>query len=228
VSIVLPAYNDARTISSMVYEADRVVRELTDDYEIIVVNDGSSDGTQDVLVNLAQQQPRLRLVQHARNRGYGGALRSGFRHAEKELIFYTDGDAQYDPSELKLLWARLSDGDLVQGYKIARHDPAYRIVIGVVYQYMIRIAFNLRIRDPDCDFRLIRRTVLEKIGLTRDSGAICVELVKKTDNAGFRIVEVPIQHHPRPHGSSQFFSFRHIATTLFDLAGLWRETVWRR
>jgi glycosyltransferase involved in cell wall biosynthesis len=225
-SVVFPAYNDAETIAGLVAAAAAVAAELTDDWEIIVVNDGSRDRTQAVLDELRARQPRLRVVQHARNRGYGGALRSGFAAAGKDLIFYTDGDAQYDPRELSNLWPLLTDGvDLVQGYKLQRRDPWHRVVAGHLYRRLVRTAFRLRVRDVDCDFRLMRRAVLQAVQLRRDSGAVCVELIKKAQLAGFPIVEVPVHHYPRPHGRSQFFRLPHIARTLADLADLWRETI---
>src|SRR5581483_5423571 len=159
----------------------------------------------------------------------GGALRSGFAAASKELAFYTDGDAQYDPRELRRRYAAMADGvDMVQGYKIARHDPAHRILIGRLYHWLVKTAFGLRLRDVDCDFRLIRHHVLERIELTQDSGVICVELMKRVQDAGFRIVEVPVHHYHRAYGGSQFFNFPRIAAVGRALFGLWLRLVVRR
>src|SRR5687768_11323398 len=134
ISAFFPAYNDAGTIASMVVTADRTLRAITDDYEVIVVNDCSPDHTSEVLADLQTRYPKLRVVTHARNRGYGGALRSGFENATKELVCYTDGDAQYDPREFRLLYDHLTDDiDMVQGYKIRRGDPYHRVVIGKLY-----------------------------------------------------------------------------------------------
>jgi glycosyltransferase involved in cell wall biosynthesis len=228
ISAFFPAYNDAGTIASMVVLADRTLRALTDDYEIIVVNDGSPDHTGEILADLQQRYPRLRVVTHPTNRGYGGALRSGFAAATKELIFYTDGDAQYDPRELALLLPALTpEVDLVNGYKIARHDPLHRIVIGRIYHHLVRWLFRLRMRDVDCDFRLIRRRVFDTVDLREDSGVICVELMTKVHQAGFRIAEVPVHHYHRAYGRSQFFNFRRIARVARDLLRLWWQLVVR-
>ena len=228
ISAFFPAYNDAGTIASMVVMADRTLRQLTDDYEIIVVNDGSPDHTGEVLEELAARYPRLRVITHPRNRGYGGALRSGFAHATKELVFYTDGDAQYDPRELALLLPALTpDVDLVNGYKIQRHDPLHRIIIGRIYHHLVRVLFRLRLRDVDCDFRLMRRRIFEQIDLQEDSGVICVELMTKVQQAGFRIAEVPVHHYHRAYGKSQFFNFRRIALVGRDLVRLWWQLIWR-
>src|SRR6202171_3743498 len=120
-SVFFPAYNDSGTIASMVIRAVRAASELTPDYEVIVVDDGSSDATAEIADELARTYPRVRVIHHPTNRGYGGALQTGFRAAAKEFIFYTDGDAQYDPAELSALWASMTaDADLVNGYKISR------------------------------------------------------------------------------------------------------------
>jgi glycosyltransferase involved in cell wall biosynthesis len=228
-SIFFPAYNDAGTIASLLMVAHMTARKLTDDYEVIVVDDGSPDHTGELLDEMARGLPWLRVVHHEQNRGYGGALRTGFLTASKDLVFYTDGDAQYDPREIKTLMAALTgDVDFVNGYKISRNDPLHRVVIGRVYHWFVRTVFGLRLRDVDCDFRLLRRSVFEKVHLTRSSGVICVELMKKVQDHGYRIAEVPVHHFHRSYGKSQFFNFPRVARTLLDLARLWFELVVRK
>lgn len=222
ISAFFPCYNDAGTIASMVIVVDHALRELTNEYEVIVVNDGSRDHSGQVLADLQTHYPRLRVVTHERNRGYGGALRSGFRAAKNELVFYTDGDAQYDPGELAVLYRHLSeDVDVVQGWKIERHDPLHRIIIGRLYHHFVRWLFGLHLRDVDCDFRLIRRRVLESFPLESDSGVITVELMARIEQGGFRVMEVPVHHYHRAYGKSQFFNMRRIGRTLWQMAGLW-------
>lgn len=226
ISAFFPAYNDAGTIASMVVTADRTLREITADYEVIVVNDGSPDHTAEVLADLQKRYPKLRVVTHPKNRGYGGALRSGFANASKSLVCYTDGDAQYDPREFKLLADRLTDDvDVVQGYKIQRHDPIERIIIGKLYHTVVRTIFGLPIRDVDCDFRLIRRKVFDEVTLTQDSGVICVEMMTKIAQAGFKIREVPVHHYHRAYGKSQFFNVRRVGRVGVDLLKLWVQLV---
>ena len=193
------------------------------------INDGSPDHTAELLEELTKRYPRLRVVTHQKNRGYGGALRSGFSQATRDLVFYTDGDAQYDPRELEALYAALGpEVDFVNGYKIGRHDPPHRIVIGRLYHWFVKLAFGLRLRDVDCDFRLMRRSVFDKVSLTRSSGVICVELMKKVQDHGFRVAQVPVHHYHRSYGKSQFFNVPRVARTLADLARLWLELVVRR
>jgi glycosyltransferase involved in cell wall biosynthesis len=228
-SIFFPAYNDAGTIASLCLVAHMTARELGLDHEVIVVEDGSPDHTGALLDEMARHFPWLKVVHHERNLGYGGALRTGFKTASKELVFYTDGDAQYDPREMKALYAALTEEvDFVNGYKISRHDPLHRVVIGRAYHSFVRTVFGLRLKDVDCDFRLLRRSVFDKVRLTRSSGVICVELMKKVQDHGYRIAEVPVHHFHRSYGKSQFFNFPRVARTLLDLARLWLELVVRK
>src|SRR4029450_11079767 len=208
ISVFFPAYNDAGTIASMVVLADYTLRKLTDDYEVIVVNDGSGDHTGQVLSELETGYPRLRVVHHPVNRGYGSALRTGFANASKELIFYTDGDAQYDVRELEQLAALMTDDiDVVNGYKISRSAPLHRIIIGNIYRWAVKLAFGIAIRDVDCDFRLVRSSSYSRVRLSSSSGTICVEMIKSFQDAGLRFAEAPVNHYHRAYGKSQFFHF---------------------
>lgn len=225
-TIFFPAYNDSGTIASLVITARQTAHRLTSDYEVIIVDDGSADATADIADELARTYPEVRVIHHPANRGYGGALRSGFGGARKDLIFYTDGDAQYDPTELEVLWPHMTRGvDLVNGYKISRSDPLHRIVIGRVYHHIVKLLFGLPVRDVDCDFRLMRRTVFDRVQLTENSGVICLEMMKKIADAGFVIAEVPVHHYHRAFGKSQFFNFRRLARTAVDVAKLWVRLV---
>ena len=213
----------------MVVAAMTTARELTSDYEVIVVNDGSVDSTRNVLEELARLYPALRVIHHPQNRGYGAALRTGFASATKDLIFYTDGDAQYDPREMTLLWQHLAhDVDFVNGYKISRSDPLHRD--------------RHRARVPPLREDAVRTSTPETsivtsgccgdgssthVSLEKSSGVICVEMMRKIQDAGFRLAEVPVHHHHRAYGKSQFFNFHRIALTLADLATLWYTLVWK-
>ena len=195
---------------------------LTDDFEVIVVDDGSTDGTRAQLDELAESQREVRVIHHPRNEGYGAALRSGFSSAKKDLIFYTDGDGQYDVRELPALYRLLTpEVHVVNGFKIKRADNRKRKVIGAVYNTLARLLFLLPIRDVDCDFRLIRRSAVAPLKLTVVSGAICVELVYKLHLNGCRFAEAPVHHYPRPHGRSEFFTPGRVIHTAFDFLRLW-------
>ena len=217
-----PAYNDQHTIETIVRTAADEMRKVTNDFEVLVVDDGSKDETGKILDRLAAELPFVRVIHHEHNLGYGAALISGFTNAKKDLIFYTDGDGQYDVREMHNLLAQLKPAvDLVNGYKVRRADPWYRVWIGEVYRQAMRLVFRLQIRDVDCDFRLFRRYVFETISLESRSGVICVEMAKKFERAGFRMVEVPVSHYPRMHGRSEFFRVRHLAYTFKGLLKVW-------
>lgn len=223
-SVLFPCYNDSQSIGDLVSDADRQLRDWLADYEILVVNDGSTDNSAEVLEQLRGVFHRLRVITHERNRGYGGALVTGFTQATKDYVFYTDGDGQYDLADLAAVLVLLTpDTDFVNGMKMRRQDPAHRIVAGNAHQFMMRWLFWLPVNDVDCDFRLIRREVLQRITLTRTSGSICVELVKKAQRAGARFREVSVHHRERRWGRSQFFTPRRIAATYLDLSGMWIE-----
>lgn len=226
-SVFFPAYNDAPSLPGLLEKTFAALRAHALDYEVIVVNDGSYDNTGEVLQQLADKYaPHMRVITHEVNRGYGGALRSGFEAAKKEFIFYTDGDGQYDPGEITLLLDAMdSDVGLVNGFKMRRQDPWHRIAIGFLYNRFARFLFRIRISDIDCDFRLVRKSLIDNVGLTSTSGTVCVELVRKLELLGPRVVEVPVHHYPRLHGRSQFFRVKSLATTFLQLCRLYNRLV---
>jgi glycosyltransferase involved in cell wall biosynthesis len=228
ISAFFPCYNDAPSIESVVDAALSAIDRVGVDADVTVVNDGSTDGSAAVLEKLKVREPRVHVVTHPANRGYGGALLSGFAAAAKQWVFYTDGDGQFDPTELALLVEHAGDDvDVVQGYKISRADGPVRRVVGRVYHRFVALMFGLHIRDTDCDFRLIRRDVLERVQLTHTTGVICVEMVRKLQDVEARFVEVGVHHYARVHGSSQFFRPSNVLLTLRDLIGMWIQLVVR-
>lgn len=229
ISIFYPCYNDWATMASMVLYTIQTAERLNLNYDITIVDDGSPTIVQELLDDLERRFDCVQIVRHPNNRGYGAALRTGFAAATKDWVFYTDGDAQYDVRELTLLVEHARpDVDVVQGYKISRHDPIHRIVIGRIYHWIVKLAFGLRLRDVDCDFRLMRRSIFEGITLESDSGVICAEMMTKVQRAGFHIVEVPVHHYQRAHGKSQFFNFRRILRVATQLTTLWYREVFTR
>jgi glycosyltransferase involved in cell wall biosynthesis len=222
ISIFFPVYNDWGTIADMVALSIGTADKIAVDYEIILVDDGSDNKTQEVLNLLATRFPRLKVIRHPYNMGYGAALRTGFAACQKEFIFYTDGDAQYDVEELPgLIQAMEEDIDIVNGYKVKRRDPWYRIIAGTLYNFLCQIMFTIPIRDVNCDFRLIRRSVFDKVKLEINSGAICIELIAKARARGLRFAQIPVSHYCRPSGKSQFFNLKNIWETGGDLIKLW-------
>ncbi|HUQ90266.1 MAG TPA: glycosyltransferase family 2 protein [Bryobacteraceae bacterium] len=226
-TVFFPAYNDAPSLPGLIRKTFETLAGSVRDYEVIVINDGSYDNTGDVLRSLADTYgPRLRIITHAANLGYGAALRTGFASATKDFVFYTDGDGQYDVGELPKLLAQAGPNvGLVNGYKRERHDPLHRIWIGSVYNAFARQLFGIQIRDIDCDYRLIRRCLIEDLHLTSTSGTICVELVRKIELMPYTVVEVAVHHYPRYHGRSQFFRVRSLLKTFSQLIGLYIQLV---
>ncbi|MCC7372368.1 MAG: glycosyltransferase family 2 protein [Chloroflexi bacterium] len=238
ISAFFPCFNDAGTIASMVMEALVVLRELALDYEVIVVENGSTDYAWDVLDELERlygdwgvdnlDRGRVRIIRFAEALDYGGALRAGFAACRYELIFYTDGDGQYDVREMRSLYAALEreeaagrQVDVVMGNKITRRDPLHRRFISWAYHNLMAVVFQFKVHDVDCDFRLIKRHVFDKVVLTQNSGAIALELMTKIQYAGFRTVEVPVNHFHRAYGVSQFFHVRRLVKVVISLAKLW-------
>lgn len=222
ITVFFPCYNDAKSIKKLVGDAFQTVKHLTKDYEVIVVDDCSVDNSQKILQKLQKEHKKFKVIFHKKNLGYGGALRSGFSSASKQLVFYTDGDGQYDVKELPLLLSLMTDDvNFINGIKMARRDPTYRIIIGNLYSFFVRWLFWVPVFDVDCDFRLIRKELLDRTNLKSSSGSICIELVKKAQRAGAKFRQVSVHHYERRWGNSQFFVPHRILSTFWELASLW-------
>jgi len=218
ISVFFPVYNDARSIGKLVTDAEGVLRRRFDDWEIVLVNDGSRDGSGGVVDALAASNPRIRAIHHGRNRGYGCVVRTGFAACTKDLIFYTDGDGQFDAKELDALLDHADGADVVNGFKIQRDDHVVRKIEGRLYHAVVRMFFGVNLKDVDCDFRLFRRHVVEDITpLLCSGGVVGAEILAKVHERGYRVVQVPVHHYPRPYGRSQFFCFRHLGWAIVEL-----------
>lgn len=226
VSAVLPAFNDAPSLPNLIDELFYILNFHCSAFEIIVVNDGSTDDTAEVLEKLRHRYGvRLLVITHETNLGYGAAIRDGFLAANGEFIFYTDGDGQYNVQDLLPFLFALNDTvDLVNGYKVRRADGRHRKYIGALYNRIVKYIFHLPIRDTDCDFRIIRRSMLNSFRYRSSSGGFCVELIDHLTRANSRIVELPVSHRPRLHGRSQFFRPCPILRTFKELMSLYINT----
>jgi len=216
-TIFFPAYNDEKSIPLLVTKAYQIAQHIASSFEVIVVNDGSTDNTHGVLKKLKLTYSDLKVVNHRKNRGYGGALISGFLNSSKEWVFYTDGDGQYDPSEItKLISKVVRHVDVINGYKLERADNFLRKFIGSTYNLILHKLYDLPISDVDCDFRLIKRRFLKKFDFVSTSGMFPLELVLKLHLEGARFTEVGVHHYKRLYGKSKFFSVKHLFKTLIE------------
>ena len=224
ISVVLPALNEAENISVAVERALAVLGELADEHEVVVVDDGSTDGTREIVEGLmATHHPRVRLAVHPANRGYGAALRTGFSLTRYDLVFYTDADNQFDPGDLKHFLPLIDEYDLVVGFRVYRYDTMLRSVLSWIYNKLVSVLFRVRVRDVDCAFKLFRREVLEKITIECDDFFVDTELVAKARRWNFRLLEKGVRHYPRMAGETTVQP-SHIARTLRTIATMWRRT----
>jgi len=197
ISVFLPAYNDEKTIERLVLDAISVLDPLSLDYEIIVIDDGSKDATGKIAKRLTESHKRIRLVQHKENRDYGGALKSGFANSTKEWVFYTDGDGQYDIKEITKFLPYTEEYDFINGYIQKRMDPLYRILLGKIYQFLLDVSFGKKLTYVNCDFRLIKKSIIDQITIDSNSGFAPAEMVIKLTRNGAKVKQVQVSHFPR-------------------------------
>ncbi len=216
ISVFIPAYNDEKTIGRVILDAIYVLHPLRIDYEIIIVDDGSRDTTAEIIRGLAKTYKMIKLIQHGNNRDYGAALRTGFKAATKEWVFYTDGDGQYDIKEITKLLPYTEDFIFINGCIIKRKDPAYRIIFGKAYQFLIDTCFGKTLVYTNCDFRLIKKETIDRITINSNSGFAPAEMIVKLTRNGVKAKEVLISHFPRQYGHSQFFNVRKIFGLISD------------
>jgi glycosyltransferase involved in cell wall biosynthesis len=202
-SFFFPAHNEAENIDALVAEALAELPKLADEFEVICVDDGSKDGTGAIADRLAAEHAQVRVVHHQVNRGYGGALRSGFAAARFPLVAFTDGDRQFhieDVGRLLERMARSDKPDVVVGYRLRRADPWVRLAYARFYRFALRVWFGLRVKDPDCACKLFRREALAGIRLESQGGFLSGELLIKLRQRGRTIAEVGVPHYPRVAG----------------------------
>lgn len=209
-SVFFPAYNDEGTIGKLVQEAAALLPKLVGDYEIIVVDDCSPDNSGRIADALAKKNKHIRVIHHPENRGAGGALLTGYRSASKEYVFYTDGDAQYNLQELRELIPYLKQSNVIVGYRKRRQDPFIRILFSRIYHILLFFLFGLHLRDVDCSFKLIRKSLIDQVDIRAKTGFVDAELMWKLKQMRQKIIELPVTHYPRPVGRTQFFRFKAV------------------
>jgi glycosyltransferase involved in cell wall biosynthesis len=222
-SVFFPAFNEASNIERTVSSAVTVLEKLGINYEIIVVDDGSPDQTGAIADQLSSNNPKIRVIHHPKNLGYGEALRSGFYNAKYEWIVFTDSDGQFDFSEITKFLELADTADLVIGFRMNRQDPPMRKLNAWGWKMINRILMGTNVRDLDCAFKLVKKEVIEKIPKLESTrgGMISPELLSKAKKAGFKIVEVGVHHYPRGGGSPTGASVKVIIVSFVDLFKLW-------
>ena len=229
ISLVLPAYNEADNIEPMVAEAIPALETSADDFEILVIDDGSVDGTGEVTRRVMQTHPHVRLIQHPVNQGFGAAVFTGFTQAEKDWIFYTDADRQFVLSELERFVPCMDQADLIAGYRAPRRDPFLRVLYGKGWSMLCTLVFGYTVRDVDCGFKLFRREIIQKLApqITSRGATFSIEWLVRAKRASYRFVELPVSHRPRVAGSQTGANLHVIVRAFRELARfrlqLWRE-----
>lgn len=223
-SIFMPAYNEEDNISQVVREALRSAAKFAQVYEVIVVNDGSTDQTGAIVSKLSRQNPRVVLVNHQSNRGYGAAVKSGLAAARYDWIFFTDSDRQFHFEELAGFVRLTPKYDLIMGYRKKRMDPFHRVFVAqVLLKIWNFVLFGLTVRDVDCAYKLFRRELLKTITLRTESAITISEFIIKAKLAGYRIKQLPVSHYPRLYGSQTGGNWRVIARAAIESFKLFKE-----
>lgn len=200
-SIFFPAYNEEENVTESALQALKVASEITDDYEVIIVDDGSTDKTAKIIDELAKKYSHFRAIHHKINQGYGGAVWTGVTNCTKDLIFFTDVDLQFKIDELKKFIPYIKEYDAVIGYRAPRRDPFMRLVNAWGWKVMINFLFNLGVRDIDCAFKLFKKDIFQKVSVESRGAMISAEMLIRIKKGGFKVKELPVGHYPRKAGS---------------------------
>ncbi|MBI3770797.1 MAG: glycosyltransferase family 2 protein [Deltaproteobacteria bacterium] len=222
-SAFFPAYNEERNVPMMVERMTAVLARVADDYEIIVVDDGSADRTGAVADELAAADPHVRVVHHPVNRGYGGALKSGFAASRKAYVFFTDGDGQFDVAEIERLLPFVPEYDVVVGYRLDRAEGGLRKLNAAAWNGLVHRLFHIPVRDVDCAFKLFKREVFDMVRVEAEGAMISTEVLARAVRAGFRVHEVGVHHYERRHGTPTGANPLVIVRAFYELFKLYRR-----
>ena len=223
-SIFMPAFNEEGNIATTILDASQAARRIARDYEIIIVNDGSVDKTAQIVKEMAKVDPRLRLVSHNKNKGYGGAVKSGLKHCTKDWIFFTDSDGQFRYDEIEKFVEVSPTADLIMGYRKKRMDPFHRVFVAqVLLKVWNFVLFGLTVRDVDCAYKLFSREVADTVKLKTESAITVSEFIIKTKASGFRIKQLPVVHYPRRYGEQTGGNWRVIMRAATESFKLYKE-----
>lgn len=223
ISVFFPCHNEQDNIAALVQKTLEVLPQISDDYEIIIVNDGSTDNTARVAETLASENAKIHVINHSVNQGYGGALQSGFRAATKEWVFYTDGDGQFDIAELTDLLELIDQADIITCYRIKRAESAIRKLNAWAWSRLVNRLFKLNIRDVDCAFKLYKREIFDKIEMHSTGALIDTEILARARNAGYTMIQKGVRHYPRQAGTQSGASLKVILRAFKELFKLRKQ-----
>lgn len=216
-SIFFPCYNEAENVGATIDDAVKTAEEYGVDYEVLVVDDGSTDRTADIARGRAAKNPRVRVESHPQNRGYGAAVRTGLMQAQKDLVFLIDGDRQFRVGDIEKLFSKIDSCDVVTGFRIARRDAAYRRIGGKTWTSFVRMLFGLPVRDIDCGFKLYRRKCLKGLNLKSNQLVIHAETLGRLKRRGCRIQEIGVDHYPRTAGKATATALPRLLKSFVEL-----------
>jgi len=222
-TVFFPCCNEQDNLETTIKNAIETLQSINADYEIIIVNDGSSDNTADIADNLAGENPRIKVIHHRENLGYGAALQSGFKNAKKNLVFYTDGDGQFDISEMPPLLTLIEKFDIVSCYRIDRQDSLIRKINGFLWTKLICLLFRMKIKDIDCAFKLYKTEIFDNIKLSSSGALIDAEILARAAKKGYKITQKPVHHFPRTAGSQTGAKLNVILKAFIELFKLYRK-----
>ena len=222
-SLVFPVFDEEENLAELLEGACKVGDELAENFEVVVVNDGSRDRSAEIINTWAEREPRIRVIHHARNSGYGAALRTGLAEANGEWIFFSDSDLQFELDQLRDLLVHAGHYEIVAGYRCPRRDPWPRLLIARTWGAIVRVFFGLGVRDIDCAFKLFHREVIENIPLASVGAFINTELLVRARAAGFRIHQVPVRHRRRKRGRQTGAHPRVLLKACVELGALYGE-----
>ena len=222
-SVFLPCFNESGNLAQLVSRFSAELPAVADAYEIIIVDDGSSDGTGEMADRIASLDSHVRVVHHGVNRGYGAAVRSGISAASQPFVLLCDGDGQFDPAEMKALLEKLNDHDVIVGRRVRRADNLVRRINGKAWTQLVRVLFGVRISDIDCGFKLFRREFLSDLKLHAEGAMITTELMTRLSCRGARICEVDVSHFPRAAGEQSGNSLRVVVRAFRELFVLYHD-----
>jgi glycosyltransferase involved in cell wall biosynthesis len=223
ISAFFPVLNEEGTVAKLTEDLLNILSPNFEHKEVIIINDGSTDGTGQIAEELhAKNNGYVKVIHHSKSAGYGNALKAGFTAAQHDLIFFTDGDYQFDMNDLYRALSLIEGNDIVVGYRQNRKDPKHRIWLSKGYNLLVRILFGLKLKDIDCSFKLFKRTALGKITIESDGYFIDTEIMVKAKKQGLIINEFGVKHLPRSFGVSKV-KIKHIFITLYEISKLWKK-----